>query len=274
MSVTTNSPEVRAEQDAQAQRNKTFEAFACREIDEQTFASIKAFDEDAKFQYTRDYIVTELYRSFTGYMNYAQLPLPAELIIENFINEDKFNELVIPHLAKVGFRINQIQSVTNDQGVVYESTQMIGSPLQQAEVKVQTAEDLRIHVLTLLSLQARNTLPDTKNLLSVASAHIEVCGRYETFADLKAFVDGTLAQVEQDAIAKVKAEQAAAEAEAANQDNDELDVVEAPGDEPLDADAEEEALDEIGPDDVDTPDEEKADVIDTPANEDHLKDPA
>lgn len=274
MSVTTNSPEVRAEQDAQAQRNQTFEAFACREIDEQTFASIKAFDDDAKFQYTRDYIVTELYRSFTGYMNYAQLPLPSELIIENFINEDKFNELVIPHLAKVGFRINQIQSVTNDQGVVYESTQMIGSPLQQAEVKVQTAEDLRIHVLTLLSLQARNTLPDTKNLLSVASAHIEVCGRYETFAELKAFVDGTLAQVEQDAIAKVKAEQAAAEAEAANQDNDELDVVEAPGDEPLDADAEEEALDEIGPDDVDTPDDEKADVIDTPATEDHLKDPA
>nr|DAX48310.1 MAG TPA: hypothetical protein [Caudoviricetes sp.] len=274
MSVTTNSPEVRAEQDAQAQRNKTFEAFACREIDEQTFASIKVFDDDAKFQYTRDYIVTELYRSFTGYMNYAQLPLPPELIIENFINEDKFNELVIPHLAKVGFRINQIQSVTNDQGVVYESTQVIGSPLQQAEVKIQTAEDLRIHVLTLLSLQARNTLPDTKNLLSVASAHIEVCGRYETFADLKAFVDGTLAQVEQDAIAKVKAEQAAAEAEAANQDNDELDAVEAPADEPLDADAEEEALDEIGPDDVDTPDDEKADVIDTPANEDHLKDPA
>lgn len=274
MSVTTNSPEVRAEQDAQAQRNKTFEAFACREIDEQTFASIKAFDDDAKFQYTRDYIVTELYRSFTGYMNYAQLPLPPELIIENFINEDKFNELVIPHLAKVGFRINQIQSVTNDQGVVYESTQMIGSPLQQAEVKVQTAEDLRIHVLTLLSLQARNTLPDTKNLLSVASAHIEVCGRYETFADLKAFVDGTLAQVEQDAIAKVKAEQAAAQAEAANQANDELDVVEAPGDEPLDADTEEEALDEIGPDDVDTPDDEKVDVIDTSANEDHLKDPA
>ena len=274
MSVTTNSPEVRAEQDAQAQRNQTFEAFACREIDEQTFASIKAFDDDAKFQYTRDYIVTELYRSFTGYMNYAQLPLPAELIIENFINEDKFNELVIPHLAKVGFRINQIQAVTNDQGVVYESTQMIGSPLQQAEVRIQTAEDLRIHVLTLLSLQARNTLPDTKNLLSVASAHIEVCGRYETFADLKAFVDGTLAQVEQDAIAKVKAEQAAAEAEAANQDNDELDVVEAPGDEPLDADAEEEALDEIGPDDMDTPDDEKVDVIDTPANEDHLKDPA
>lgn len=268
MSVTTNSPEAQA----QAQRNKTFEAFACREIDEQTFASIKAFDDNAKFQYTRDYIVTELYRSFTGYMNYAQLPLPPELIIENFINEEKFNTLVIPHLAKVGFRINQIQSVTNDQGVVYESTQMIGSPLQQAEVKVQTAEDLRIHVLTLLSLQARNTLPDTKNLLSVASAHIEVCGRYETFAELKAFVDGTLAQVEQDAIAKVKAEQAAAEA--ANQDNDELDVVEAPGDEPLDADAEEEALDEIGPDDVDTPDEEKADVIDKPANEDHLKDPA
>lgn len=274
MSVTTNSPEVRAEQDAQAQRNKTFEAFACREIDEQTFASIKAFDDDAKFQYTRDYIVTELYRSFTGYMNYAQLPLPPELIIENFINEDKFNELVIPHLAKVGFRINQIQSVTNDQGVVYESTQMIGSPLQQAEVKVQTAEDLRIHVLTLLSLQARNTLPDTKNLLSVASAHIEVCGRYETFADLKAFVDGTLAQVEEAAIAKVKAENAAAEAEAANQDNDELDAVEAPADEPLDADAEEEALDEIGPDDVDTPDDEKVDVVDTPATEDHLKDPA
>lgn len=265
MSVTTNSPEVRAEQDAQAQRNQTFEAFACREIDEQTFASIKAFDDDAKFQYTRDYIVTELYRSFTGYMNYAQLPLPPELIIENFINEDKFNELVIPHLAKVGFRINQIQSVTNDQGVVYESTQMIGSPLQQAEVKVQTAEDLRIHVLTLLSLQARNTLPDTKNLLSVASAHIEVCGRYETFAELKAFVDGTLAQAE---------EAAKAQAEAANQNNDELDVVEAPGDEPLDADVEEEALDEIGPDDVDTSDDEKADVIDTPANEDHLKDPA
>ena len=269
MSVTTNSPEAQV----QAQRNQTFEAFACREIDEQTFASIKAFDDDAKFQYTRDYIVTELYRSFTGYMNYAQLPLPPELIIENFINEDKFNELVIPHLAKVGFRINQIQSVTNDQGVVYESTQMIGSPLQQAEVKVQTAEDLRIHVLTLLSLQARNTLPDTKNLLSVASAHIEVCGRYETFADLKAFVDGTLAQVEQDAIAKVKAENAAAEAEAANQDNDELDVVEAPGDE-LSAAAEEEALDEIGPDDVDTPDDEKVDVVDTPATEDHLKDPA
>ena len=274
MSVTTNSPEVRAEQDAQAQRNKTFEAFACREIDEQTFASIKAFDEDAKFQYTRDYIVTELYRSFTGYMNYAQLPLPPELIIENFINEDKFNELVIPHLAKVGFRINQIKSVTNDQGVVYESTQMLGSPLQQAEVKIHTAEDLRIHVLTLLLLQARNTLPDTKNLLSVASAHIEVCNRYETFAELKAFIDSTLAKVEQDAIAKVKAEQAAAQAEAANQDSDELDVVEAPGDEPLDADAEEEALDEIGPDDVDTPDDEKVDVIDTPANEDHLKDPA
>lgn len=265
MSVTTNSPEVRAEQDAQAQRNKTFEAFACREIDEQTFASIKAFDEDAKFQYTRDYMVTELYRSFTGYMNYANLPLPPELIIENFIDEAKFNELVIPHLAKVGFRINQIKSVTNDQGVVYESTQMIGSPLQQAEVKIHTAEDLRIHVLTLLLLQARSTLPDTKNLLSVASAHIEVCHRYETFADLKAFIDGVFAQVEQEAMAKSKADAAAAQAEAANQDNDELDVVEAPADE---------ALDEIGPDDVDTPDDEKADVIDTPANEDHLKDPA
>lgn len=274
MSVTTNSPEVRAEQDAQAQRNKTFEAFACREIDEQTFASIKAFDDDAKFQYTRDYIVTELYRSFTGYMNYANLPLPPELIIENFIDEEKFNTLVIPHLAKAGFRINQIKSVTNDQGVVYESTQMIGSPLQQAEVKIHTAEDLRIHVLTLLLLQARSTLPDTKNLLSVASAHIEVCHRYETFAEFKAFIDGVFAQVEQEAMAKVKAEQAAAQAEATNQDNDELDVVEAPGDEPLDADAEEEALDEIDPDDVDTPDDEKADVIDTPANEDHLKDPA
>lgn len=263
MSVTTNSPEVRAEQDAQAQRNKTFEAFACREIDEQTFASIKAFDDDAKFQYTRDYIVTELYRSFTGYMNYANLPLPPELIIENFINEDKFNEFVIPHLAKVGFRINQIKSVTNDQGVVYESTQMIGNPLQQSEVKIHTAEDLRIHVLTLLLLQARSTLPDTKNLLSVASAHIEVCNRYETFADLKAFVDGVFAQVEQDAIAKVKAENAAAEAqtEAANED-EEL------ADEYL-------GKDEIGPDDVDTPDDEDSpDVVDTPANEDHLKDPA
>ena len=261
MSVTTNSPEVRAEQDAQAQRNKTFEAFACREIDEQTFASIKAFDDDAKFQYTRDYIVTELYRSFTGYMNYAQLPLPPELIIENFIDEAKFNELVIPHLAKVGFRINQIKSVTNDQGVVYESTQMLGSPLQQAEVKIHTAEDLRIHVLTLLLLQARSTLPDTKNLLSVASAHIEVCHRYETFAELKAFIDSTFAQIDEEAKAKVKAEQAAAQAEAANQDNDELDVVEAPGDEPLDANAEEEASDVL-------------DEVDTPANEDHLKDPA
>lgn len=255
MSVTTNAPEVRAAQEAQAQRNAMFEAFACREIDEQTFASIKAFDENAKFQYTRDYIVTELYRSFTGYMNYAQLPLPPELIIENFINEDKFNELVIPHLAKVGFRINQIQSVTNDQGVVYESTQMIGSPLQQAEVKIHTAEDLRIHVLTLLSLQARNTLPDTKNLLSVASAHIEVCNRYETFAEFKAFIDGVLAQAEQDAIAKVKAENAAAaQAEAANED--------------------EELADEyLGKEDV-PDDEDSPDVVDTPANEDHLKDPA
>ena len=51
-------------------------------------------------------------------------------------------------------------------------------------------------------------------------------------------------------------------------------MVEAPGDEPLDADAEEEALDEIGPDDVDTSDDEKVDVVDTPATEDHLKDPA
>lgn len=232
MSVTTNSPELESTQEVQAQRNATFEAFACREIDEQTFASIKAFDEDAKFQYTRDYIVTELYRSFTGYMNYANLPLPPELIIENFIDEAKFNELVIPHLAKAGFRINQIKSVTNDQGVVYESTQMIGSPLQQAEVKIHTAEDLRIHVLTLLLLQARNTLPDTKNLLSVASAHIEVCNRYETFAELKTFVDSTFAQLDEEAKAKVKAENA-------NQDNDESSA-----------------------------------AVETPATEDHLKDPA
>lgn len=255
MSVTTNSPEVRAAQEVQAHRNATFEAFACRELDEQAFASIKAFDDEAKFQYTRDYLVTELYRSFTGYMNYAQLPLPPELIIENFIDEAKFNEFVLPHLAKVGFRINQIKSVTNDQGVVYESTQMVGSPLQQAEVKIQTAEDLRIHVLTLLLVQARSTLPDTKNLLSVASAHIEVCGRYETFAELKAFVDGVLAQAEQDAIAKVKAENAAAaQAEAANED--------------------EELADEyLGKEDV-PDDEDSPDVVDTPANEDHLKDPA
>lgn len=176
------------------QQRDQYRVLACAEIDQQLFDSIKAFeDENAKNQYVHDYAVTSIFRSIIGYANGAGINLMPEFTIENVLNDENLEKVLLPALVKSGVVINA-NSVLGHQAPVSFRTELVdqGAAGNSAKIEIFTQHSLALHVVRVMGALLTRQVYNVTEYFRTASEHIFAVEEYETFEDLRAFIDSFL----------------------------------------------------------------------------------
>ena len=198
---TVVTEEVEAQQDVQPQpapdsavekqRRDQYRVLACAEIDQQLFDSIKAFENDeAKNQYVHDYAVTSIFRSIIAYANGAGINFMPELTIENLLNDEKLENVLLPALVKSGVVISA-NSVLGHQAPVTFRTELVDQSQtgNSAKIEVVTVHSLALHVVRVVGALLCRQVYNVTEYFRTASEHVFAVEEYETFDDLRAFID-------------------------------------------------------------------------------------
>lgn len=177
--------------EVEKQQRDQYRVLACAEMDRQLFDSIKAFEnEEAKNQYVHDYAVTSIFRSIIGYVNGAGISLMPEFTIENLLNDENLEKILLPALVKSGVVITA-NSVLGHQAPVSFRTELVdqGAAGNSAKIEVVTIHSLALHVVRVIGALLCRQVYNVTEYFRTASEHVFVVEEYETFDDLRAFID-------------------------------------------------------------------------------------
>lgn len=180
------------------QQRDQYRVLACAEMDRQLFDSIKAFEnEEAKNQYVHDYAVTSIFRSIIGYANGAGIDLMPEFTIENLLSDENLENVLLPALVKSGVVINA-NSVLGHQVPVSFRTKLIdqGAAGNSAKIEIITNHSLALHVVRVMGALLCRQVYNVSEYFHVASEHVFAVDEYETFDDLRAFIDSFMSAPE------------------------------------------------------------------------------
>lgn len=173
------------------QQRDQYRVLACAEMDRQLFDSIKAFEnEEAKNQYVHDYAVTSIFRSIIGYANGAGINLMTEFTIENLLNDENLEKVLLPALVKNGVVISA-NSVLGNQAPVSFRTELVdqGAAGNTAKIEVISNHSLALHVVRVMGALLCRQVYNVTEYFRTASEHVFAVDEYETFDDLRAFID-------------------------------------------------------------------------------------
>ena len=173
------------------QQRDQYRVLACTEMDRQLFDSIKAFEnEEAKNQYVHDYAVTSIFRSIIGYASGAGINLMPEFIIENLLNDENLDKVLLPALTKNGVVITA-NSLLGHQAPVSFRTELVdnGAAGNNAKIEIVSNHSLALHVVRVMGAILCRKVYNVSEYFHVASEHVFAVDEYETFDDLRAFID-------------------------------------------------------------------------------------
>lgn len=173
------------------QQRDQYRVLACAEMDRQLFDSIKAFEnEEAKNQYVHDYAVTGIFRSIIGYVNGAGISLMPEFTIENLLNDENLEKVLLPALVKNGVVISA-NSLLGHQAPVSFRTELVdqGAAGNSAKIEVISHHSLALHVVRVIGALLCRQVYNVTEYFRTASEHVFAAEEYETFDDLRAFID-------------------------------------------------------------------------------------